>query len=369
MITCSASWEHAEVTVQFSAGSWGSPPYRITLTIFQSNYGGMEVWSSTGEWIISGTSWSYVNYEIYRVHDSYSVGISLVVVSVDGRGAKWRGGCEFKNPPPDMTSSTSLTTSTGPPTTTTGPPTTITSTPPDAVPTVTATVTKITYVSTDCTTSTVSTWYVTTLTITSTIYATITVDTTVTATFTRTSTMMVTKHIDSYAIIPSGGYDNIRTCGMTPSITNAYTATTTPAETGGLNSPVFLSAILALLSYDFIGKHRLARKILKYLFSIGGLSAVIVILALTAPPGGVLAETYTTTVTTTVTVTACASYTTVTASTTWVMVTYVTSYTTTTFTFTHRITVTETVTSTTGEFRCQQSCWNLCVLLCCACEV
>jgi hypothetical protein len=119
-ITCQASWDVASVTAQFSAGSWGSPPYRITLTITQANYWGTEVWRSTGEWTISGTSWSYVNYEVYRAYDAYSVGVSLVVVSADGRGAEWSGGCRFTNPPPDMTSSTSFTTSTGTPTTTTG---------------------------------------------------------------------------------------------------------------------------------------------------------------------------------------------------------------------------------------------------------
>jgi hypothetical protein len=119
-ITCSASWDHAAVTAQFSAGSWGSPPYRITLTITQANYWGTEVWRWSGEWTISGTSWSYANYEVYREFDAYSVGVSLVVVSADGRGAEWGGGCRFTNPPPGMTSSTSFTTSTGPPTTTTG---------------------------------------------------------------------------------------------------------------------------------------------------------------------------------------------------------------------------------------------------------
>jgi hypothetical protein len=124
-ITCQAGWLHAEVTAEFSAGSWGSPPYRIILTISQANYWGTEVWRWTGEWTISDTSWRYVNYEVYRVYDAYGVGVSLVVVSTDGRGAEWKGRCLFTNPPPEtsstsLTTSTSFTTSTGLPTTATG---------------------------------------------------------------------------------------------------------------------------------------------------------------------------------------------------------------------------------------------------------
>jgi hypothetical protein len=187
---------------------------------------------------------------------------------------------------------------------------------------------------------------------------------------TKTSTTWVTKYIDSYAIIPSGGYNNTSTCGTTPPTTHTYTAATMPAETGGLNSTVFLSAIMAILSYEFIGKYRLARKILKRLFSIGGLSAMMIIFALIGTPfGGVLAQTSTTTVTTTLTLTTCTSYTTVTASTTWVSISYVTWYTTTTDTITRYTTVTQTITSTTTLPRCLQSCWNLCVLFCCGCIV
>jgi hypothetical protein len=353
-ITCSASWDHAAVTAQFSAGSWGSPPYRITLTITQANYWGTEVWRWTGEWTISGTSWSYGNPELYRAYDAYSVGVSLVVVSADGRGAEWGGGCRFTNPPPGMTSSTSLTTSTGPPTTTTG----------NTIVTVTETITSTTF-----TTVYSGQGGVNVITATSTFIGTTTVTQTSTSWVTTTVTFRLTAVEQWYwdhwcQNLCNNGASAINSpCIKTNTITIFNNVSTIDKNSGKLNmGSWFASGALTLLifeSAEIVGIRRRFKEIMAVILMV---ALCFIPLMNIAPINYVSAQTEltTTTVTSTQWVTSTAtmtvtSQTTVTSTTTSYVIVTITiteTYTSTMYTNTYVATVRST------QARCDTRCYG-----------
>jgi hypothetical protein len=342
------------VTAQFSAGSWGSPPYRITLTITQANYWGTEVWRWTGEWTISGTSWSYGNPELYRAYDAYSVGVSLVVVSADGRGAEWGGGCRFTNPPPGMTSSTSLTTSTGPPTTTTG----------NTIVTVTETITSTTF-----TTVYSGQGGVNVITATSTFIGTTTVTQTSTSWVTTTVTFRLTAVEQWYwdhwcQNLCNNGASAINSpCIKTNTITIFNNVSTIDKNSGKLNmGSWFASGALTLLifeSAEIVGIRRRFKEIMAVILMV---ALCFIPLMNIAPINYVSAQTEltTTTVTSTQWVTSTAtmtvtSQTTVTSTTTSYVIVTITiteTYTSTMYTNTYVATVRST------QARCDTRCYG-----------
>jgi hypothetical protein len=313
--------------------------------------------------------------------------------------------------PPTTTTTTATTTSTTTPpttTTTTPPPTTTTTTPPPTV-TTTVTVTETRYVYTRCTNvdwryTTVTSWYtstvyagaVTTSTqwVTSTAWVTSTIPTTVTVWTTKTqtstswttvvrwstSTTVTTTTLWDYTTItitrtvtttytvtrdirqiswPAPGVrdqapDNER-CGTHLIMLAAYNAHVRPSETmeGVDVSPALLATVTALMAYGSIGRYVGARRILMLLFSIRGVTIILLVfipLFAAAPIGSVLAQvTSTVTSTRTVTSTVCTATDTVTYTST------VTQYmpTTTTITTTGTITVTSTATTTRTSYTTQ----------------
>jgi hypothetical protein len=377
------------------------------------------------------------------------------------------------------------TTNTGTTTTTTPPPTTTTTTPPPPTVTTTVTVTETQYVYTRCTDVrwnyvTVTHWYTSTAYagaiatatqwVTSTAWATSTIPTTVTvwttSTQTQTAWTTVVRWVTVTTVQTTTSWDY--TTGTTTSIITIVSRVTNdkrifglpgvqdqapnsdpcvtrfvmsatyndhvrPSEAiGGLGvSPALLATVTALMAYGSIGQHVGARRILMLLFSIRGVTIILLTfipLFAAAPIGSVLAQvtstvtstrtvtstvctatdtvTYTstvtqympttTTVTTTGTVTVTSTATTtrtsyvtqpytvtstyytisyVTSTVTWTYATTTTSWTTTTRWIT--ILSTSYVVKTTYEtnFRCNLSCWDICVVFpglprgCCDCSV